>query len=101
MAGVAQSYKVAIARHAVGTTGTCISTSDGALIKVLHVIYKVDLLQCVAQRQTNCSTGRANVLERSCCRQTGSSLQLLNKLPGIESVEEIDISRTTVDDFDR
>ena len=80
VASVAKRYEVAIRTHAVGTTCTCIGTSDGREFN-LNVVDEVYLLQCVAQRQTNCCTCGRYVLERCCCCETCCSLQFLDELP--------------------
>ena len=100
VAGVAQGYEVTIARHTVCTARSGIGTCDGTLVETLHIVYEVDLLQCVAQGQAYGSASRTDVLERGCSSQASSGLQFLHQLPGIKSVEEIDVARTTVNHFD-
>ena len=100
VASVRQGYEVTIRRHTVGTTGTGISAGNRTLVQSLNVIHEIDVLQRVRQRQSNGSTGRTHVLERSSSWQTCCSLQLLHQLPGIEGIQEIDVARTTVNHFD-
>ena len=48
VAGVAECYEVTIARHAVSTACTGISTGDRAVVQSLDIVDKVNLLQRVA-----------------------------------------------------
>ena len=41
------------------------------------------------------------MLEACCSTETSSLLELLDKLPRVECVEEVDVSRTSVKNFDR
>ena len=100
VAGVAESHEVTVARHTVGTTGAGVGTGDRTLVEILDVVHEVDLLQCVAERQTYGSTSRTHVLKRSCGGQASGSLQFLHQLPGVEGVEEIDVAGTAIDHFD-
>ena len=63
VAGIRECHKVTIARHAVCATGTCISTGNRTLVESLYIIHEVDLLECIAQGQTNGGTCRTHVLE--------------------------------------
>ena len=100
VAGIAQGYEVTIARHTVGPTGSGIGTGDGRGVQILHIVHKINLLQGVAQGQTDSCTCGAHMLERGSSGQTGSCLQFLHQLPGIKGIEEIDVARTAVDHFD-
>jgi hypothetical protein len=98
VAGVAEGAEVSVGAHAVGTTCTGIGVSKWCELKV-DVVDKVYLLQRVAQRQTDGSTGRADMLEAGSGGQAGGSLQLFDKLPAVEGIEEVDVTGTAVDDF--
>ena len=100
IAGVAQRYKVAIARHTVGTTCSGISTGNSALVQSLHIIHEINLLQGVAQRKTYSSTCRADMLERGSSGQTSSLFQLLYQLPGVQCIKEVDVAWASVNHFD-
>ena len=99
VAGVAECHEVAVRAHAVGTACTGIRTCNRRKFH-FHVVNEVYLLQRVAKRQTYSGSGRRYVLERCCSGQTCGSLQLLNELPRVERVEEVDVARTTVEYFD-
>ena len=99
VASVAERHEVAVRAHTVGTTSTGIRTCNRRELH-FHVVNEVHLLQSFAQRQTNSGSCRRYVLERCCRGQTGCSLQLLNELPRVERVEEVDVARTTIKYFD-
>ena len=96
---IAQRHKVAIRTHTVGTARTGIGTREGRQLEV-YVIDKVDVAQRVGQGQTDGSTGRAHVLERRCGGQACGSLEFAHQLPGVESVKEIDVAGTAVDNLE-
>ena len=96
---VRQSDEVAVGGHSVCTSGSCISAGDWG--KLSQVIYKVDFFHGVVQRQTNSGACRRNVLEGSSCRKTGSFLQLLDQLPAVEGIQEVDVSRFAVEYLQR
>ena len=100
IARVREGYEVAIARHAVSTTGTSVGAGNRTLVQPLDVVDEIDFLQRVRQGQTNGSTGGRYVFERGCCSQTGGQLQLFHQLPRIQCVEEVDVAGTAIDDFD-
>ena len=41
------------------------------------------------------------MLERSCCREAGGITELFDKLPGVQSIEEVDITGAAVEHGDR
>lgn len=99
VANVAQGTEVSIGAHAVGTTRTGVGRGERSELEV-HVIDEVNFLQCVVQRQSDgCSRG-TDVLERSCGREARSLLQLLDELPTIECVEQVDVSWATAEHLD-
>ena len=100
IAYIAQGNKVTVRAHAVCTTSTNISASQRRKFEI-YVIAEVNLLQCVAQWQADGSTGRRNVFETSGSRHSCSSLQFLDQLPRIESIQEVDVAWSAVDNFDR
>ena len=100
IAYIAQGNKVTVRAHAVCTTSTNISASQRRKFKI-YVIAEVNLLQCVAQWQADGSTSRRNMFETSGSRHSCSCLQFLDQLPRVESIQEVDVARTAVDNFDR
>ena len=96
IAHVAQGNEVAVAGHAVGTTGTDISIGQRRERQALH---KINLLQCLVQRQANGGARRADVLERRGRRHPGSLFQFLHQLPSVQRVQEIDVAGTAVQHF--
>ena len=100
VARVAQGDEVAIARHAVGSACTGISTGHRTLVKPLDVGHEADVLQRVAQGQAHGGTCRADVLERGGRGQPRGPPQLADQLPRVEGVEQIDVAGTAVQHFD-
>lgn len=99
VANVAQGTEVSIGAHAVGTTRTGVGRGERSELEV-HVVDEVNFLQRVVQRQSDgCSRG-TDVLERSCGREARSLLQLLDELPTIECVEQVDVSWATAEHLD-
>ena len=80
--------------------GTIIEIAEGAKEKFVQKL-KINLFERVGKLGGNRRTGRADVLKRSCRRQSGSRLQLADKLEGVECVEKIDIARLAVEHLDR
>ena len=91
---VRQSDEIAVGGHSVCASCSCISAGDWG--KLSQVIHKVDFFHGVVQRQTNSGACRRNVLEGSGCRKTGGFLQLLDQLPAVEGIQEVDVSRFSV-----
>ena len=100
IADVGESYEITIARHTVGTAGTGIGAGHWRGIKSGNVINKVYLLQRVAQGESHGSTGGRNMLERCCSRQPRSLLELADQLPGVQCIQEINITWTAIQHFD-
>ena len=48
--------------------------------------------------QAKCGATRADMLERRCCCKAGGLTQLVNQLPGIEGVEQVDVANVSVQD---
>ena len=98
VADVGQRRPVAIGGHAVCTACACISARNRGQFQVVH---KIDLLFHIAQRQANRRSRRADMLKGSRCRKAGGLFQLLDQLPAIERIQEIDIAGFAVEDLDR
>ena len=100
VANVGKSYPVAKGAHSVSAAGSCISASEGRLIKSLDIVYKASLLELFGKDSTYGSACGAYVLEGGYCGKARSLLQLLYKLPGVECIKEVDISGATAKNFD-
>ena len=99
VAGVGEGDEVAVGTHAVSTAGTSIGRGDRRELEV-DIVDPVDLAQRVAEGESNGSTGRRDMLEGGGGRKSRSRLQLADKLPGIEGIEEIDVARTAAKHLD-
>ena len=100
VAHVRQSDPVAEGGHTVGAAGTCVGTSQRRRVQALDIVYEASLLQIVGQRKTQGGGGGANVLEGSGANHTGGFFQLAHQLPGVQCVQEIDVSRSAAQDGD-
>ena len=100
VANVTECNPVTEGAHSVSTSCSCVSASEGRLVKTLDIVNEASLLQLFGERKTNCRTCGADVLKGGNCRKTKSLLKLLNKLPGVESIKEIDVSGSAVENFD-
>ena len=98
VADVGQRDEVAVGGHSVRASGSGIGAGDWG--KLAQVIDKVDFAQRLVQRQADRGAGRGNVFEGSCCRQAGGLLELLDQLPAVEGVQEIDVARFAVEHLD-
>ena len=99
VAGVAQRTEVTIRAHAVGTAGAGIGIGQGSELEV-YVVHEVNLLQRVAEGQSHGRPGRRYVLETGGGGQSGGSLELLDQLPAVQGIEEVDVAGAAVDDRD-
>ena len=52
--------------------------------------------ECLAERQTECRTRRADMLEGRRCGEPRHLLQLAHELPAVQCVEQIDVARPSV-----
>ena len=59
---------------------------------------EVDLLVHIAQRHAHGRTGGGHVLEAGSGGQAGGGLELLDELPGVEGVEQVDVAGLAVED---
>ena len=100
VANVREGYPVAKGAHTVGAARSCIGASQGGLVKTFDVINEASLFQLFGERNTNRRRRGADVLERGDCGESERGFQLLDKLPRVESIEEIDISRSAAQNFD-
>lgn len=89
---VAEGNDVAEAAHAVGATGTRVGLGKRGAVDTLDIVDEVDLLLVLCEGQANGSTGGGNVLEAGGSGLAQSLLELLHKGPGVERVEEVDVS---------
>ena len=88
IAHIRQRRPVAIRAQTVGTAGADVGTSDGR--KLARVFHEVHGAVGLGEGMAHGGAGRGHVLEGSGRRQPRGLLQLLHKLPGVESVEEVD-----------
>ncbi|KAI6770355.1 hypothetical protein HG530_004984 [Fusarium avenaceum] len=97
---VAKSNHVAEAAHAIGTSGTSVCLSKCRLIDALNIVDKVYLLLIFSERQANSRTSGRDVLEAGSSGLAKSLLELLDKGPGVQSVEKVDVAGRTTKDLE-
>ena len=98
VADVGQRSPVAVGAQTV--SAACADVRAGNRRQVV-LLNEVDLLLDIGQRQTDCRTGRRDMLEGRCGRISGCLLHLLDQLPAVERVTEVDIARLAVEYLDR
>ena len=91
--GVAQCDEIAIGRHAVGTTGTYVGIGQR---RQGQSVDKVDFLHGLVQFLADGGTGRTDVLKGSGGGHTGGFLQFFHQLPSVQGIQEVDVSRSSV-----
>lgn len=97
---VAQGDDVAEAAHAVGTTSTGVSLGKGRAVDAFNVIDKVDLLLLGSEGQSDGSASRRDMLEAGSSGLAECLFELLDEGPGVEGVEEVDVSRRAAQDLE-
>lgn len=97
---VRQSNHVAEAGHAVGTTGSGVGLSKAGALNALNVVNHVDLALDVVERHTDGGTGGRDVLEASGGGEFEGCAELLDKGPGIEGVEQVDVAGSTAQNLE-
>ena len=97
--GVGQSRPVAVGAQTVRAACTDVSACNRG--QFLVGVNKVHLTLNIGQRLAERRTGRRNVLEGRCCRQTGRLFQRTDELPRVECVTEVDITRLAVEYLNR
>ena len=85
--------KIAKRRHSVCSSSSRICTCQWGKFFPVHVIYPIDLCQCLCKRKSYCSSCRRNMFERSCCRKSCCFLKITNQLPAVKCIQKIDITR--------
>ena len=99
VADIRQRNKITKGRHSVCTSRSRICTCDRR--EISHIIHPVNFLQYIIHRETNCGTCRRYMFKRSSCRKTCCLFQLTHQLPSIESIQEVDISRSSAEHLNR
>ncbi len=101
VAGVGKCDPISEGTHTVSTSGTSICTSNGRLVKSGDVVDKASLFKLIGQRKSDSRRGGADVLERCGAGKTGLCLDLLDELPRVEGIEEVDITGAAIEYLDR
>ena len=94
VADVRQGNPVAVGGHPVGAAGAGIGSGNRR--QLAHIVDEVDLLERLAHRDAEGSARRGDVLKGSGGGEAGVLLQLLDQLPGVQGVQEVDIPRLAV-----
>ena len=94
VADVAEGGPVAVGAEPVSAPGPDVGAGDGGQLPLL--LHKIDLPVNVAEGQTHGGAGRGNMLEGGGGGQAGGLLQLPHQLPGVESVQQIDVAGLAV-----
>ena len=90
--------KITKRRHSVSTPGTSISTSHR---RKLHTDSKINLFKSVRKWKPHSRTSRTHMLKRSSRRKSSSFFQFLHKLPTIQSIKQINVSRSSIQNRNR
>ena len=96
---IAQCHEITVRTHAVGSACPCIGRRERCQPNG-QVVDEINFAQGVAERKSDGSTCRRNMLERSCSRHAGGSFEFTHELPSIECIEKIDVPGTSVHHFD-
>ena len=99
VADLAQRGPVAVGAEAVGPPRADIGAGDGAELGALAD--EIDLFVRLAQGQADGRARGRDMLKGRRGGKPGGLLQLFDKLPGVESVEKIDIAGAAVENRDR
>ncbi len=99
VAYVRKSDKVTVGGHSVRASRSCISAGKGG--KLAQIVHPVYLFQRVGKRKSHSRTRRGNVLKGSRRAKSRSLFKLLNKLPAVESVQQVDVAGLSVQHLDR
>ena len=94
VADVGQSRPVAVAAEPVGAARPDVGAGYGGDILLLH---EVDLPVDVGKGPCHCSARRGHVLEACRAGKAGGFLELLDELPGVERVHEVDVAGAAVE----
>ena len=94
---IGQGDEIAKGGHAVDAARAGVGVGQRREFKVVD---KVDFLEQVSQRNGDGRAGRADVLERGRGGQAGSLLQFADKLPGIQRIEQVDVTGRAAEDGD-
>ena len=97
VADVGKRYPVAKGAHSVSTSCSCVSAGEGGLVKSLDVVNEASALQLIREGHAYRRRGGGNVLKRGNCGKSERLLELLDKLPGVEGVKEVNKSGTSVE----
>ena len=101
VAGIGEGHPVAEGAHPVGAPGSGVGAGQGILVQPRDVVHKAGPLQRLRQGQTQSAAGGAHMLKGGGRRKPGGFLQLLDKLPGVQSVQKIDVAGAAVEDLHR
>ena len=101
VADLGQRDPVAERAHPVGAARPGVGAAERRVVEAFYVVLEHSLLQLFGQRQADRRRSGRHVLEGGGRRQAGGLFQLFDQLPGIEGVEEIDISRTSAENLYR
>ena len=99
VAGIGKGDEIAVRRHAVCAASAGVSRGNGRE-RFCEVVHKVYFAQRFAHGQPYCRAGGRHVLERCGGGQACGSFQFAHKLPAVEGIEEVDVTRTTAEHFD-
>lgn len=94
---VGEGNDVAEAAHAVGATSAGIGLREARRLDAGDVGDHVDLALVLGEGQADGGTGGRDVLEAGCGGLAGGGLELLDKWPGVEGIEEVDVARGTTE----
>ena len=100
VADVGESHPVAEGAHTVGSSCASVSARQGRLVKALDIVNEASLLELIGKGSSDSGGGGRNVLEGGYCGESESLFELLDKLPGVECIKEIDVAGSAAEDLD-
>mmetsp|Transcript_68402 Transcript_68402/g.160388 ORF Transcript_68402/g.160388 Transcript_68402/m.160388 type:complete len:462 (+) Transcript_68402:65-1450(+) len=90
---VRDGNEIAKGAHRVSIPGTHVGCCN---IRELLVLDLIDQPLLIAQREPDGSTSRADMLEGGGCWQTSCLAKLMNQLPGVDGVQQVDVARRAI-----
>ena len=95
VAEIGKRHEITKRGHPVRAAGPGIGRSQRGQFTAFQMVHFFHL---VIERGCHSGTGRRDMLERRGCRKARSFLQFLHKLPAVQGIQEIDVSRSAVQD---
>ena len=98
IAHIGQGRPVAVRAQPVGAPGPDIGAGNGGELRV--GLHEIDRLVHLAQRKAHSGAGGGDMLEAGGGGQAGGGLEFPDQLPGVQSVEKVDVAGLAVEHGD-